>query len=205
MPFKEPFVKNFRKGDLFYGISDGRNLYLKALPTSRSHPHKIDDFSGPHYERIYLKFSGEMPVLQNDFSDFLRRHPKYKVIFDRPSPGNHDEVAKDNMRKCKAGLSWAAVRGITIHFVLDGLNVESVPYKAVFCDVDTHVIHASVTNSELRWVYRNRHDPAVAQCIQFWRDQRPVQPPWTGEGAALWANYQPTRTIPPPLPPRPNR
>ncbi|WP_092510851.1 hypothetical protein [Xenorhabdus mauleonii] len=90
-------------------------------------------------------------------------------------------------RKCKAGISWVTMKKtkdrlinrIHIHFLLDGINQAQVIDKQ----------GKYITGKELRWLYRHRHHPLVAKKVQFWMDNKPTLPPWTGFGSSDWSRY----------------
>ncbi|GLU29819.1 hypothetical protein Brsp01_50520 [Brucella sp. NBRC 12950] len=87
-------------------------------------------------------------------------------------------------RKVKGGLNWAAEDRISVHFVLDGVNMSDVIEKRLYN------LNKSTTGSELRWLYRNRDNPAVQDVVQFWKDGHRVNPPWEDD-KKLWSQYLP--------------
>jgi hypothetical protein len=79
----------------------------------------------------------------------------------------------------------------------DSINLSTLNYNSAY---DNCVIkHRSVTGTELRWIYRNRHDTNVQNAVQFWYEGRPCCPPWDPEFDAvsdstlslLWKLYRP--------------
>ncbi|PFN47088.1 RHS repeat-associated core domain-containing protein [Bacillus thuringiensis] len=91
-------------------------------------------------------------------------------------------------RGSKIGLEIAAATGETgphIHFVLDGLNIESVVSKS-----GEH--GKSVTASELRYVYRNKE--RLAGRVSYYRDMEKTEMPWE-TSPDLWGKYTPTHRL----------
>ncbi|PHM45768.1 T3SS effector EspK [Xenorhabdus mauleonii] len=110
------------------------------------------------------------------------------------------EVRKKHfIRKCKGGLSWVVTdsdpiaQKIKVHFILDGLDMRSIVSKQPYVNNKTgEVSKTSITASELRWIYRNRHNPKVKQKIHFWFEGKPTIPPWESEeGKMIWQKYVP--------------
>ncbi|PED43227.1 RHS repeat-associated core domain-containing protein [Bacillus cereus] len=91
-------------------------------------------------------------------------------------------------RGSKLGLEIAAVAGETgphIHFVLDGLNIESVVSKS-------GEYGKSITASELRYVYRNKE--RLAGRLNFYKNMEKVGSPWE-TSPDLWRQYTPTHRL----------
>ncbi|MGY1423600.1 RHS repeat-associated core domain-containing protein [Bacillus cereus] len=95
-------------------------------------------------------------------------------------------------RGSKLGLRVAAsknTKGDTtnIHFVLDGLDIESVVSK-------NEIGGKSITASELRYIYR--HQDELRGVINFYKDNQKLEKaPWE-ENPNLWKQYLPTnRTV----------
>jgi hypothetical protein len=148
------------------------------------------------YERklfsILPKFDEE-----DDFLRSLRGNIKANVLLSL-NDADHLDDYHIFARKCKAGIRWATLRGTTVHFILDKLNLRKVVLKET-------VMHngrkGCITASELRWIYRNRFDPYVMRCVQFWLNGEPVSPPWTyafqiashtqESVSEIWKLYQP--------------
>ncbi|WP_143277486.1 hypothetical protein [Bordetella genomosp. 9] len=194
MPFHPPFKQRYERGDLVYGLARQRSRYAYDYPQFRDAQDFVAETGEPNFSRIdqYAAIAAERreqqyfnkaaPANQADFLASIGRHPKYRKALSAKQA-----TVQAVARKCKAGLAWAAGAGMTVHFVLDQLDMVQVVSKAHPRDREAK----SYTGCELRWVYRNRHDPAVRQAIQFWRAGAPILPPWEGEGARLWAAYHP--------------
>lgn len=180
MPFAAPFKSRFEPGDLVYGLGyygrgGARHEYGQApeFQGATETPSTIDQ-----YAAIAPEIAGQeeglqvKPARQDEYASFLKRHPKYGSLY-----GSKTANRETWQRKCKAGLQWAANSkdpGMTVHFILDDIEQREVIDKS-------GLRKDSVTGSELRWVYRNRHDKHVQECVQFWQNMKPVPPPWTVE------------------------
>ncbi|CAM3585098.1 hypothetical protein BOSP111201_13750 [Bordetella sputigena] len=196
MPFHPPFKQCFERGDLVYGLARQRSRYAFDYPQFRDAQDYVGETGEPNFSRIdqYAAIATErweqqyfkkaVPPNQADFLASIERHPKYRKALSAKQA-----TVQAVARKCKAGLAWAAESRISVHFVLDQLDMAQVVGKSHPRDKDAK----SYTGCELRWVYRNRHNPAVQQAIQFWREGAPTLPPWVGDGARVWAAYHPAR------------
>ena len=82
-------------------------------------------------------------------------------------------------------LAWASKDKITVHFILDGVDLNSTTLKLGSNG-------RSYTSSELRWIYRNWNDENVRKSIQFHENEKQVPAPWeTEQGNLLWSKYIP--------------
>ncbi|OGO59659.1 MAG: hypothetical protein A2V85_12180 [Chloroflexi bacterium RBG_16_72_14] len=197
MPFNAPW-RDFEKGDLVYGIEGEWNTGRARFFTEQ----KLGD--GPKFARI-----DDYPVLASEMQHMRGRRPPeakafVKALGGHPKYGGAVSGEDDNAAvrwKSKGGLYWAIMvdPGIHVHFVLDGIEQEAVvqkSYQGTISDVGAHEDPGktrSVTGSELRWVYRNREHERVQERVQFWLKNKQCAPPWHGNGAPLWAQYQPRK------------
>ncbi|OOL18654.1 hypothetical protein BRY73_06770 [Ochrobactrum sp. P6BS-III] len=97
-------------------------------------------------------------------------------------------------RKGKAGLYWAKKTDTRVHFLLDGIDMRKVVKKATVAYPPAHGIELDefdTTASELRWLYRNRHDRHVRNLVQFWHQGKRATPPWKAD-PSLWRQYTPS-------------
>jgi hypothetical protein len=195
MPFTPPFRDALAPGDLVYGLSGPRSRWIDLMRADETQYCTIDSYGGSSSNRRFLNMVGIRPPNQQDFSLFLKNHPRYGVIFDIDR-GMHGEHIDHNRKKCKAGLGWIASQqkmGFAVHFILDEIDMSEVIEKRPNANCGVGV--RSVTGSELRWVYRNRHVPAVRNCVQFWRNNQPVVPPWMFSSSPSrkidWSAYVP--------------
>jgi len=222
MPFFVPFKEKFERGDIIYGTGVARRRFVEQnqciFPQSLSswsftpegEVMVIDHYAGgmhnisPDGKGLLQDSTGKyqrpLPKDQNDFTRAILSHPKYKTIWY----GSDAEMQRqsDNMlfwgRKCKAGLNWISnsIGTRTIHFLLDDIDIVGVVKKRTYSDCNLGLTNFNpITGRELRWIYRNRHDPQVIKCIQFWLNCRPVSPPWIGAGTALWREYIPRSSV----------
>ncbi|PHM47879.1 hypothetical protein [Xenorhabdus miraniensis] len=206
MPFYPPFKTSFEQGDLIFGLSRERVKYAQKYPQfgfarflDTKNISTIDRYSITQREYdIRKKFEHKIPSNQESFDNAIKNHCKYNSIRHYAAKLDIDFGSKNvhypeqvTSRKCKAGLSWfsQSLTRSCIHFILDEIDIERVIYKL---SENKRKKKSSYTGSELRWIYRNRRDPKVRSCIQFWREGVPVAPPWIeGKDASLWQNYHP--------------
>lgn len=229
MSFNEPFDSNFNKGDLIYGLSNRRYLLVRKFKITKENIKFIDNYSLISGDKRHnSKF-----IYDQDFIDSLKKNEKYEVIVGNKTgdegrgPAYNLKQSAINKRKCKGGLEWVLreKRAGKIHFLLNGIDMGKVatkeydgpgtkddpPNKAP-ADIGWQDKQRSITGSELRWIYRNRADPAVQKGVQFWLAEEklsldeplpePTTPPWTGTHPQKWreafASYQPTKEFKPP-------
>ncbi|MBC8953577.1 hypothetical protein [Xenorhabdus sp. PB62.4] len=207
MPFYRPFKTRFEQGDLIFGLFEERPKYAQEYPQlgfdrflDTNNISTIDRYSITQRERdIREKFEQLIPSNQESFDKAIENHCKYnsirhcedelKIDLDNRKVHYPEQVTS---RKCKAGLSWfsQSLTRSCIHFILDEIDMECVVYKLPV--KNKRKKKSLYTASELRWIYRNRRDPKVRSCIQFWRKGVPVAPPWIeGKDVSLWQNYHP--------------
>lgn len=214
MSFGKPFKDNYTPGDLFYGLADPRFALMDHLgaPKDRTKGTIINYYNVGDYAK-----SVAAPGDNSSFTDFLRNSPneKHKDLMNRfdamDNPHGNWPLWK---RKSKGGLWWAARKAAkTVHFCLDGLDMAQVIGKS-FPGVDGDKgrdfpvgpdrktvtdwtqKETSITGAEVRWIYRNRKDPEVANLIQFWLNFQPVEPPWISNPQP-WKSYKPTKEYEP--------
>ncbi|WP_338805287.1 hypothetical protein WDV76_10245 [Xenorhabdus griffiniae] len=205
MPFYQPFKTSFESGDLIFGLYDKRKQHAQKHPGFQlvldpNNISTIDRYSITQNEiKVRKMYGQQIPHNQESFTTAVMEHWKYRDILNQEDNykidirnGNVYYPRKITSRKCKAGLSWYShsLSHANIHFILDGIDMENVINKKNNPKIDKG--KDSYTNKELRWIYRNRKDPRVQSCIQFWLDGSPVSPPWIeGRYVDLWQNYQP--------------
>lgn len=192
-----------------YAINEGERELLRA--NSIPLPDNLDRFlqvlkSHPKYKSAYE---------QEGF--WIKERGKWIMIQD----------PFEAARKCKAGLYWAAnEQKFQVHFFLDDINFETVVTKPDIYDESFDSVRKflevrnmqemtlcshypnrmvkdkSVTNSELRWIYRNRNNQKVQKTIQFWNKDDPCSPPldrqfdekYNCKVSHLWLSYVPKNT-----------
>ncbi|PHM39885.1 hypothetical protein Xmau_02487 [Xenorhabdus mauleonii] len=149
---------------------------------------------------------------------YWKRDTKYSSVTTRT-----DYNTQIMGRKCKGAMSWIninndpLIKGIHLHFILDGINMEEVISKYYF-DINEHEAQnqyysnednmnenngfvsidlnqkrvrseKSIVGKELRWIFRNRGNTNVAKKIQFWKNGCPTNPPWVGNECLIWDKY----------------
>ncbi|MFC7395798.1 hypothetical protein ACFQU1_01155 [Chelatococcus sp. GCM10030263] len=208
MPFHQPYKSRFENGDLVYGIAEARWIYSELYHEEfgciqdKSCISMIDDYATLREELAEQAHSGRRtPSRQAEFHAVLKSHPKYSsVLMGRREPGEAlGQIWDDTRRKIKGGLYWASHdrQNPAVHFILDLLDMEMVVEKSHGRDVVASGMKSrSYTGVELRWIYRNRFQPNVQRCIQFWFEGGPTCPPWDPRyidprAAALWRSYMP--------------
>lgn len=83
----------------------------------------------------------------------------------------------------------------------NSVNLDTLNYDAAYDN--SAIKHRSITGTELRWTYRNRHNSNLQKAIQFWYEGQPCCPPWEQEFDAinktnlstLWKFYRPKSEI----------
>ncbi|WP_143354763.1 MULTISPECIES: hypothetical protein [unclassified Erwinia] len=211
MPFFEPFRRYIQPGDLIYGLHEERTIFIGCndIP-EKVFPLCIDRYAVMAYEKKqqrinpHSQYHPKAPD-QRLFLKMIKKHPKYRCI---RKAKYHKDV--NVARKCKGGLLWVTSLQADrhIHFLLDGLDIHSVVHKNNVRDSNDRQFK-SITGSELRWIYRNRHNENVRNKIQFWRGFQAVCPPWAAfscretfspwsigthlrqQCRELWSDYQP--------------
>jgi hypothetical protein len=101
-------------------------------------------------------------------------------------------------RKSKGAISFAVENGRDIAFGLSGYEeMTSAPAKEPFFK-SGYDAKTSITDSELRFLYRNRNDPDYQEHVKFYQEQldtveieyEQCDPPWEVEPQA-WEQYKP--------------
>ncbi|CAH1662662.1 conserved hypothetical protein [Hyphomicrobiales bacterium] len=198
MPFAPPFKESFQPGDIIFGLGT-----FMAYDFDRySHLVSPDLMRQLININRYLingeKLNSFTPSDNSEFLAEILRHPKYRQAADLEYP---DFVRW--RKKSKFGLYWHthSESSATVHFFLDQLDIAAVIKKSHEHDYVTPLggKRRSITGSELRWIYRNRHDPQVQKSVQFWRNGYPEYPPWDASfwqsprDFCSWKRYWPRR------------
>lgn len=182
---------DYNYGNIIYGLGAIRDKYIQDVPEfTRARTEKT--LFG--YESYFIDFYMPESSVKNNFTiprqvqftESILKHPKYRSIIKRNNGWSLTKIG----RKCKAGLHWATEDEINVHFLLDGIDMDKVISKKIILSDSEHINFKSVTGSELRWVYRNRHDEKVQKNINFWKDGARTDPPWVSN-RLLWDTYRP--------------
>lgn len=190
MPFHQPFARRIDRRDLCYGLAGPRQNYTDNNVQFSGGVDLINNY------RISKEEQNRRPVppeREPEFLQAVKAHPKYSSILGAELDTN--EVIR---RKCKAGLHWGthSSDGAHIHFILDSLNQNAIVDKNYRDDFIARsasgsiIKERSITNAELRWLFRNRNDPNVQNRVQFWQNGEPTYPPWETD-PSTWAQYRP--------------
>jgi hypothetical protein len=209
MPFTKPYREKFEKGDLVYGMREPRTTWLM----------KHGAVQGMNWiDKFKIDEDQVTDAVNMEFIVKTLDHPKYHTVMET---ADHERTTKGKQHiwrtKSKAGLNWAVTAGKHVHFILDWLDMEAVATKTNTkgspdfpkgkAPIGTTQIDKvrTITNAELRWIYRHKDNPEVQKYIQFWLDNKTSCPPWSPEftvgvgknmkrGDTMWALYTPTHT-----------
>jgi hypothetical protein len=205
MPFHPPFREAAKPNDLVYGLAKPRTDYRQNCPGFKE---GFDVINNYRITQDDMKNHPEAPEREDEFLQHVAQHPKYSSILKKDFDpwGNPIDLHENEKirRKCKAGLNWGThdSQGTHVHFVLDSIGQEDVVKKSYWSSVNGgdsgtgDLKERAVTNAELRWIFRNRHDPQVAERVQFWKDMKPTLPPWEIDTLrSTWETYQPQSAI----------
>ncbi|HEJ6984405.1 TPA: hypothetical protein SMF26_004507 [Serratia marcescens] len=135
-----------------------------------------------------------LPMARKYF-DFLALHDRYSFAYTfsdygeglfKPREEEHlvrRALSKFFSRGSKAGLEMIIRSGgrDKIHFVLDDIDIERVINKSG---------GSSITNSELRYLYRHRREINGKGKVHFYKNKQEVLAPWESD-PARWCKYKP--------------
>lgn len=209
MPMNEPYRTVYNPGDVFYGLAKQRGSLAQALGVQEYMIWTIDQFDTFAQSR---QGGQAAPGLANhpEFNEAVASATEnMSSIVDLNAPENWRDQDASKLtgsvarRKCKTGLDYIAHNhpNCTVHFCLTGIDFQAVANKS-YDDVGTqdlpsgssagvypwHEKSRSITGAELRWLFRNSHDPAVRNMVQFWQYHHnrwlPCGAPWE-DGAIM--------------------
>lgn len=194
MPFHPPFRRQTYHRDLCYGLAVPRQDYIDNNPAFAKGVDVINNYRISEEEQ---RRRPRAPAHEPAFLRAVQAHPKYASIINSLEDSN--EVIR---RKCKAGLHWGThdPEISHVHFLLDSLNQDEIVRKDYRDDFlartsgGSVIKNRAITNAELRWIFRNRHDPNVREGVQFWENGEPTSPPWETD-PTTWAKYIPNAGI----------
>ena len=193
-------AQDFEQGDLLYGLVGPRRPYVNEIRSRRrdcKEPIFVDyvttkilsfpDFTG---YPTYRSYKGKNKYAAN-FATFLESHAKYNP---NQSGGAEAEAYFTRKRRlCKGGILFTIKSGKKVHFILDKLDMRSVVEKSAEDDTPDNFPgpkHRAYTGSELRSIYRLRHNKEAMKNLSFWQNGTRVPPPWE-QDPQLWTRYQP--------------
>ena len=217
MPFKSPY-RQYNRGDMLYGLAGPRAELAAAMFIRNGEIHTIDQFdtfadARPNGTPLNgLTYDAGFNAAVAQATDDASRHVDLNSQQQwQANPAGTGAVAR---RKCKTGIDYVCrYTQAHIHFCLKGFDLVAAAGKSYngagasdnpvgkAHDRAWHQKTRSITGAEIRWVYRNRHDPSVANRVQFW-DQvgggwNACPPPWdddrrSAEIRAAFRNYHPS-------------
>ncbi len=172
---------NFKDGDLLYGLQTTRQKTLEQLKKmgSEKKAYTIDVFNN----LIYYHMRGQAGALEADpktvassvasmvkkgeldRSDQERFKLYYSYLRNHLTPDEQRQDYDDFVRSaCIQGIFFGKDYGHTIHFILDGVDRDSVINPQ-------NKDHNSYTNSELRAIPRRlRSDPQILNAVKFYEN-----------------------------------
>ncbi|MDX7990495.1 hypothetical protein [Xenorhabdus littoralis] len=145
--------------------------------------------------------------INNKYRSVMERTDYSRQIIGRKCKGAVSWVSINNDK---------LIKNTHIHFILDGINIEELISKYDSSgDEDTNINKdknkdvnkednefvavelnnnrykniKGITGIELRWIFRNRANPQVANKVQFWKNGLPTPPPWVGNQCLIWDKY----------------
>lgn len=195
MPTPIRYYHPINNGDLVFGLKTGQVMFLQHTPHLNHTPLSSDNRT-PYTSEFFIDslapFSTritpfKLPSRQDQFFASLRSHPKYRTALDFKEGDAQHNFIEGNLavkRKSKAALNWAAESGIDIHFMLDNIDMHQIAAKQLGPD------GKYVTGSELRWLFRHRHDEALQRVLHWWEGGLPAKSPFD-EHKDAWDIYHP--------------
>lgn len=191
MPYDD-LIDSFKEGDVIYGLHD----HLLAVADLVRQPREIRKRAFPIFGKKQTKATGLLQAditnavwdrkdptryatdkeikkalvnkaLGVNFREHLNTHEKYNVASDYEKGnlrvGDEDTDLRTAWgRTSKAGIEYHLTRGATVHFVATGVRVEEVATKTGTGSKEY------ITSKELRWLHRNRNEPAVKERVKFY-------------------------------------
>lgn len=166
-------------------IQDTINNLFLGTGVNQFNPNlSYDTVKKPEFKRQANTYEGEkqgeIPEVKG-FREFIEGHERYNP---KMAPGQEEWGARVG-RACKAGLEYTTKElGNKIHFVLDKYD-----FSYLWDDIGKRGEDRAITSKELKWLFRNWDDPAVASNVIFWREGKVVVPPWV-EDPEPWKRYK---------------
>jgi hypothetical protein len=153
MPFNKPYQTEFKQNDLIYGLGNIREYYIDNYSNFESALNDditvfIDEYDITPCERV--KLQRDFSANEYLFFNTLKQHSKYNTVctespfkfnFKKSNKGSFTIEKPDSIhRKCKGGLYWASEsykngKGFSIHFLLDGIDMEKLALKSTDTDM----------------------------------------------------------------------
>jgi len=190
---KDDLARAFKKGDVVYGL---RDPLFEAIATLRQPRHvekrrflilgklkkkalgiiQLDITDAVWKHGSPKRYSTDKEIkdqlvdgrMGRRFRDHLRNHARYDVAsqYERGVlEAGFEDRRKAWGRTSKAGLEFHLSRGATVHFLVTDIKLADVAQKSGTGGPDY------ITAKELRWLYRNRRTPEVANNVKFYNSQ----------------------------------
>lgn len=149
---------------------------------------KLIGASTPGANPLSLEGQSERFPTVAEFLSFLNT----ENVMNKSGPSFWESEDRENnrtRRACKLGIKFCVERDIKVYFVLNGLDEEKMRNA-----IDKFPA-GSYTNSELRYIFRNKDNPQFQENVQFYRNGSLVEAPWVSD-PVLWAQYNPKNPLP---------
>lgn len=193
-----PQFDGYTPGDLFYGLAKTRDALMVQLkvPTDHAAGARIN-----YFDIGDIKVPTQPRPLDNEaFRQWLGVHKKYSKVVNMQ---NVNYEWRHWRQKSKGGIEWATKYANPrkhVHFCLDKMT-DPLTQMAIVTKTygddspkgtpwDQKI--RSITNAELRWIYRHRNEGGVKKYVQFWENGKQCGPPWERpELQDVWKAYTP--------------
>lgn len=190
-PNESELVKNFRKGDLLYGLEkEARQRYMSAITTALSNTEvlctadrynnkflcQLVDKSKQEFEIKFQKLMEDYAKESDENSQSLSSYGNQIVgNIKKKNPTYFDEERTEQelfKKFCKEAIDYTVENGHTIHFLIDELDV-----PAIFKEKESRsALGKSYTASELRYIKKNWDQ--LKDHVIFYRSGSKVGVPW---------------------------
>ncbi|QSH40451.1 hypothetical protein P0136_13200 [Lentisphaerota bacterium ZTH] len=177
-------VREFKKGDLIYGLNNIRQIYAVRIREKIDYKHVTVDTINNNYMFMYDYDRNGVPEELHGYFNYYRNGSGY----GRKEPKKGIKADLDNQpwdirRLCKSAIKYTVRKGFKIRFVVDGIDFARVVTKCRYQPYDdTYHEDDSYTASELRFIYRNWL--TLKFNIVFYSFGERIQPPWRNNPAA---------------------
>lgn len=176
--------------DKLYGLEEVRKEVKRGIrefpgadPLTIDEYNRLIDASTPGAKPLNMALE-DYPTARA-FAEFLDREAVYKKAPSLKFWVTESDRGARTRRACKLGIKFCVERGIKIYFVLNGLD------EGGMRQVIAKTPPGSFTNSELRYIFRNKDNPLFKENIIFFRDGKIVPAPWETD-SGLWREYNPS-------------
>ena len=186
---------SYNIGDFIYGLSSYRKLIADFFRNKTNSATTIDEFNNIQYY-FDNNSTSETLLKSSKLSMYdAKRVSSYMQFINSSETGKYYNIKElrvnDNekwiSRSCKAGIIFAHINKVRIHFLLDGIFIDEV------LDSKTKN-YSSFTSIELRSIYKDSlgNQNFVPSTIVFYKYQCICLPPWI-ENPQPWNEYRATK------------